>query len=175
MKTKRKAAEPLTFRPLTLYTVQWVEQLVAQEFGSPRVVSRGVLRQVRDLPGMLAVRDARQVGLVQYHIADGDFEIVTLIARERRTGIGRALLAATEPIARAAGCSRMWLVTTNNNEEGLAFYRAIGWRQVAIHTGAVDMARVLKPEIPTTDTAGRPIRDEIEFERLLQATAPNSA
>ena len=172
MKTKRRAAAPLTFRPLTLYTVQWVEQLVAQQFGSPRVVSRGVLRQVRDLPGLLAVRDARQVGLVQYHIAhskigEADFEIVTLIARERRTGIGRALLAATEPIARAAGCSRMWLVTTNNNEEGLAFYRASGCRQVAIHTGAVDMARVLKPEIPTTDTAGRPIRDEIEFERLL--------
>jgi GNAT superfamily N-acetyltransferase len=170
--TKSNRDAGLTFSPLTLYTIQWVERLVAKHFGSPRVVSRGQLHQVRDLPGLIAVREGKQVGLAQYHIAhskneEADFEIVTLIAEERRTGVGRALLAATEPIARAAGCCRMWLVTTNNNEDGLAFYRAIGWRQVAIRTGAVDIARVLKPEIPTTDTAGRPIRDEIEFERLL--------
>ncbi len=157
----------LTFRPLTLYTVHWVERLVAEHFGSPRVVSRGVLHQVRDLPGLIAVRAGKQVGLVQYHLADADFEIVTLITQESRTGIGRALLAATEPIARAAGCSRMWLVTTNNNEDGLAFYRALGWHQRAVHLGAVDRARALKPEIPATDELGRPIRDEIEFERRL--------
>ena len=173
----------LTFRPLTLYTVQWVERLVTEHFGSPRVVARGVLHQVRDLPGLIAVRAGKQVGLMQYHIAyyeleeaelekaefeHADLEIVTLIARSRRTGVGRGLLAAAEPIARAAGCRRMWLVTTNNNEGGLALYRALGWRQRAVHLGAVDRARVLKPEIPAADERGRPISDEIEFELMLR-------
>jgi hypothetical protein len=58
-------------------------------------------------------------------------------------------------------------VTTNNNEDGLAFYRALGWHQRAVYGGAVDYARGLKPEIPATDELGRPIRDEIEFERRL--------
>ncbi len=109
MKTRRSPAAGLTFRPLTLYTAQWVERLVTEHFGSPRVVSRGVLHQVRELPGLIALREGKQVGLVQYHIAEHDFEIVTLVAQERRTGIGRALLTAAEPIARAAGCNRMWL------------------------------------------------------------------
>jgi len=163
----------LTFRPLTLYTVRWVERLVAEHFGSPRVVSRGVLHQVRDLPGLIAVRAGEQVGLVQYHITHAELEIVTLIARSRRTGVGRALLAAAEPIARAAGCKRMWLVTTNNNEDGLAFYRTVGWHQRAVHLGAVDRARDLKPEIPAADELGRPISDEIEFERLLEYRGPS--
>ena len=172
MTTKGNRDAGLTFSPLTLYTIQWVERLVAKHFGSPRVVSRGQLHQVRDLPGLIAVREGKQVGLAQYHIAhskneEADFEIVTLIAEERRTGVGRALLAATEPIARAAGCTRMWLVTTNNNEDGLAFYRALGWHQAGVHVGAVDRARLLKPEIPAADEQGRPIGDEVEFERLL--------
>jgi hypothetical protein len=61
----------------------------------------------------------------------------------------------------------MWLVTTNNNADAIAFYQALGWQQVAVHAGAVDRARHLKPEIPALDERGRPIRDEIEFERLL--------
>lgn len=33
--------------------------------------------------------------------------------------------------------------------------------------GAIEQARRLKPEIPRTGHAGIPIRDEIEFERLI--------
>ena len=61
----------------------------------------------------------------------------------------------------------MWLVTTNNNEDGLVFYRALGWHQRTVYVGAVDRARDLKPEIPAVDELGRPISDEVEFERIL--------
>jgi hypothetical protein len=37
-------------------------------------------------------------------------------------------------------------------------------RLVAIHRNALQESRKLKPEIPLTGVAGRPIDDEIEFE-----------
>jgi hypothetical protein len=51
--------------------------------------------------------------------------------------------------------------------EAIDFYRAVGWRQVAIHRGAAREARKLKPEIPEFDDRGVPIEDEIEFEYSL--------
>ena len=77
-------------------------------------------------------------------------------------------MAAAELAARDAGCARLWLITTNDNEDALAFYRARGFTVTAIHRGAVDAARVLKPSIPLTDPRGVPIRDEIELARDLR-------
>jgi len=67
-------------------------------------------------------------------------------------------------VARARGCRRLWLVTTQDNRSALAFYRSVGWRQVAVHRGAVREARRLKPEIPERGEGGVPIEDEVELE-----------
>jgi GNAT superfamily N-acetyltransferase len=101
-------------------------------------------------------------------VVEGLFEVVVLVADPPRQGVGRLLLRAAEQIARSHGCERCWLVTTNDNQAGLSFYRAIGWRQVAVHRGAVREARRLKPEIPEFAADGTPIEDEIEFELLLR-------
>jgi hypothetical protein len=68
---------------------------------------------------------------------------------------------------RAQGCRRLWLITTNDDRPARAFYQAFGWRQCAIHRGAITAARRLKPQIPPTGHAGIPIEHEIEFERLI--------
>lgn len=148
----------------------WVESLLSEHFGSARLVSRGVLHDEPSLPGLVAERDGVPVGLVLYRIEPHECEVVVLIASVRREGIGRALLGAMEPIARRAGCKRLWLVTTNDNRSGLAFYRAVGWRQIAVHRGAIREARRLKPEIPEFGEDGTPIEDEIEFELNLEDT-----
>ena len=94
---------------------------------------------------------------------------MALIAAVRRRGIGRALLGAVATLARPRGCRRLWLVTTNNNHDALAFYPALGWRRVAVHRGAVHVSRRLKPEIPAVDVHGTPIEDEVEFDLVLAA------
>jgi ribosomal protein S18 acetylase RimI-like enzyme len=142
----------------------WAEKLVASYFGSAKVVSRGLLHDTRLLPGLVAVRGKERVGLLLYRIVQGQCEVVVLISALPRQGIGRALLEAVQPIAADAGCTRLWLITTNNNHDAQAFYQAVGWRQSAIHYGAVREARILKPEIPEFDENGEPITDEIEFE-----------
>lgn len=145
----------------------WVRTVVSEHFSSARVVSRGVLHEVASLPGLVAERAGSRVGLLQYSVDADQCEVVVLIAAARRQGVGRALLDAIQPVALAAGCRRLWLVTTNNNRPGLAFYQAAGWRQVAVHRGAVRAARRLKPEIAEMDAEGTPIEDEIEFELTL--------
>ena len=69
----------------------------------------------------------------------------------------------------AAGCRRLWLITTNDNLAALRFYQRRGFELVAVHRRAVAAARRLKPEIPLVGAHGIPIRDEIELEMALQA------
>jgi hypothetical protein len=61
----------------------------------------------------------------------------------------------------------VWLVTTNDNLDALRFYQRRGLRLVAVHAGAVDEARRLKPEIARVGEYGIPIRDEIELELVF--------
>jgi GNAT superfamily N-acetyltransferase len=154
-------------RELAIDDRPWAEHLVSGRFASSRLVSRGVLHDSRSLPGLIAESNGMPVGLLQYHVAGEECEVVVLIAVHSRRGVGRFLLRAAEPIARSHGCRRLWLITTNDNRAALSFYRAIGWRQVAVHRGAMRASRRLKPEIPELAADGTPIEDEIEFELLL--------
>ena len=126
-----------------------------------------------DLPGLLAEEDGTPVGLLLYHMGARGFEVVVLLSLQERAGVATHLLGHAEHIARGAGCHRIWLVTTNDNLSAIAFYRARGWRQVAIRRGAVAEARRLKPEIPEFGTNGLPKEDEIEFELALGDPPPN--
>lgn len=144
----------------------WIVPALRSAWGSTVVVSRGRSHDARLLPGLVAERQGRPAGLLSYRIAEGEMEIVTLQAVERRVGVGRALVDVAREIARAAGCGRVWAVTTNDNLGAIAFYRHIGWRLSAIHREAVLSAREIKAEIPAIGENGIPIEDEWEFEIL---------
>jgi hypothetical protein len=51
--------------------------------------------------------------------------------------------------------------------DAIAFYERRGLRRVAIHAGAVDEARRIKPSIPLIGEHGLEIHDELEFELAL--------
>ena len=70
--------------------------------------------------------------------------------------------------ARAVGCRRVWLVTTNNNIAAIAFYQRLGMDLWALHRHALRVSRELKPTIPERDAAGVRIDHELEFELLLE-------
>ena len=120
-----------------------------------------------ELPGVVALDTEEPVGLLTYEVRGQTCEIVTVDAVRRREGIGKALMDAAVDAVREAGCRRLELITTNDNEDAQAFYRACGFALVAIHEGAVDRSRAIKPGIPLTDDRGVPIRDELEFVRDL--------
>ncbi len=93
-------------------------------------------------------------------------EILTLHASRQWRGIGSALVEAVERLAAQRGCTRLWVITTNDNVDALRFYQRRGFRLAALHPGAVDGSRArLKPEIPTVGDHGIPLRDEVELEK----------
>ena len=146
----------------------WVRDAVAAEWGTPTVVSRGHLHAADELPGFVALRERATVGVLTYRVEDRQLEVVTLQAFVRRIGVGSALMAAAKQAARRDGCTRLWLVTTNDNTPAQAFYRAVGLRLAGVHSGAVRLSRMLKPEIPVLGLNGVPIEDEMEYEVVSQ-------
>lgn len=142
----------------------WSNALLSEYFDSPRVVTRGRLHDASVLPGLVATEHGTPVGLLHYQVDGSECEVVAFIVERPRQGIGTVLLDQVVSIARASGCSRLWLVTTNDNTASQSFYRALGWRLVAVHKGAIASSRVLKPEIPLLGLGGVAIEDELEFD-----------
>lgn len=152
----------------------WSNALLCEHFDSTRVVSLGRLHDAAALPSLVAVEDGIPVGSLHYSLDGGQCEVVTLVVERPRMGIGTALLGSLVELAKSSACSRLWLVTTNDNHAAQAFYRAVGWRCVAVHAGAIARSRMLKPEIPALGIDGIPLEDEIEFDldigRIIERT-----
>jgi GNAT superfamily N-acetyltransferase len=155
-------------RPLADTDRDWAAAFVVERWGSPRVAAHGVLFRPAELDGFIAELVGEPAGLATYAI-DGDAcELVTLDASREGAGVGTALVEAVADAARAAGCGRLVVTTTNDNEHAQAWYARRGFALVAVHADAVDRSRAeLKPEIPLADDRGVPIRDELAYERPL--------
>jgi len=154
-------------RPLALEDGPWLARWMVDRWGGERVVVHGMVYRPAQLPGFVALRGAGRVGLVTYHIEGAGCEIVTLDSLRERQGIGSVLIKAVKGVAREAACERLWLITTNDNLHAIGFYQRRGFRLAAIHPGAVDEARRVKPQIPEIGMDGIPLRDEIELEMTL--------
>jgi GNAT superfamily N-acetyltransferase len=147
----------------------WLESLKHELFHGEVIVSRGVVHRPLELPGFVAYVDGEPVGAAIHDIRGPACELVSIDALRRWQGIGTALLAAVEETARAAGCTRLWLITTNDNTDALRFYQRRGFVLVAVHRNEIERSRMVKPAIPELGHHGIPLRDEIELEKPLGA------
>jgi GNAT superfamily N-acetyltransferase len=151
-------------RPLRVRSIEdadrpAVRALVAELWGSPLAVAHGTVFEPAELPGFLAERDGRPVGLLTYGVRGEALEVVSINAFPPHRGTGTALLDAAARAARDAHrCRRVVLTTTNDNVDALRFYQRRGFRVVALRAGAVDAARAVKPEIPAEGAHGIPLR-----------------
>jgi ribosomal protein S18 acetylase RimI-like enzyme len=158
-----------TARPYGPGDRRWAEGLLAEHMGSSRVARLGEVIEAANLPGLIAEREGERLGLLTW-IVDGDqLEVLSLHCRVENVGAGGALLQAATELAAARGCRRLWLLTTNDNLRALGFYQRRGLRLCALHAGAVDRDRALKPEIPEVNPDnGIPVRDLLELELPLR-------
>ncbi len=154
-------------QPLKPEDAAWVTPWLTQRWAAPRVVARGRIHQADRLPGFVAADDSGPIGLATYHLDGDQCELVTLDSLAEQRGVGTALVAAVKNAARAAGCRRLWLITTNDNTHAMRFYQKRGFVLAALHRNALDTSRRLKPEIPLVGIDGIPLRDELEFEMIL--------
>jgi len=145
----------------------WVLKII-QNWGADFVVTRGRKVYAAQLPGFVAENTAgEKIGLVTYELVGDQCEIVTLDAFAQFEGIGTELTECVRTAARAFGCKRLWLITTNDNLDAIRFYHRRGFTIAAIHVNAIAHSRELKPSIPKIGSYGIRLRDEIEFEMSL--------
>jgi ribosomal protein S18 acetylase RimI-like enzyme len=165
----------LQIRSVTASERELVRSTIIERWGDETVVGHGEVMRPHEHAGFVAVQAERWVGLATYRIVGDGCEVVSIDAFDEGRGVGSALLLAVVDAARAAGCARVWLTTTNDNIRALGFYRHRGFRVVRIHERAVDESRLrFKPSIPLVNADnGLPIRDEIELERTIEAPAPS--
>jgi ribosomal protein S18 acetylase RimI-like enzyme len=115
----------------------------------------------------VATDGGRPVGLLTYDVAQGECEVVAILSTERGLGVGRALMDAVHDRAVAAGCRRLWLVTTNNNARAFRFYQRWGMDLCAFYRHGARLSREAKPSLPRLGADGIPLEHELEFELKL--------
>jgi ribosomal protein S18 acetylase RimI-like enzyme len=145
----------------------WAAGLLRERWGDVLIVTRGRIHDASTLPGFIALKAGKPAGLATYNVEGGHCEMVSLDSLNEGIGIGGALIEAVKDEARSQGCGRVWLISTNDNQRAVRFYRKRGFRLAAIHRNALEETRRLKPGLPLTGIDGIPLRDEIEMEILL--------
>jgi len=141
-----------------------VNKILKDEWHCPPSVSRGKVIDTTSLPGFISLSGNTINGLITYNIENAECEIVTLNSFAENKGIATALINAVTVIAKENKCSRIWLITTNDNTDAIRFYQKKGFDLVALHINAIEIARKIKPSIPMIGMNNIPIKHELEFE-----------
>lgn len=156
-------------RALSPGDVSAAERLLDAELGGRRQARLGEVLDVLALDGYAAWDGDRLVGIATCAHGGDRTELAALAvtADRQRRGIGGRLVDVVASAARRRGAGELWLVTTNDNLDALRLYQRHGFRLSALHAGAVDRARELKPTIPLLGRDGIPIHDELVLVLLL--------
>lgn len=156
-----------TIRSLTPDDLPRLRRFWREHWGDEFVVAHGVVYRPDGLAGFVAEESEEWIGLVTFTFMDDECEIVSLDSLSEGRGLGTGLIEKVIEAARAAGCRRVFLITTNDNLRALAFYQKRGFELAALYRGALNESRKLKPGIPLTGMNDIPLRDEIELELHL--------
>jgi ribosomal protein S18 acetylase RimI-like enzyme/predicted kinase len=146
---------------------EWVRNLIIKHWGSTKIVSKGKVTIVNSASGFVVSLNSEPVGLITYLIENDDIEIITLNSEKEGIGIGTALINAVINTATKQKCKRVWVITTNDNLPAINFYKKRGFSLKTIYKNAIEESRKIKPEIPILGIGGIPIKDELEFEMML--------
>lgn len=120
------------------------------------------------LDGFIALRNNEIIGLITYMVEANECEICSLNSFIENKGIGTALINKVKEYAKKNSCSRIKLITTNDNIRGLEFYQKRGFTFSNLFKNSIEeYSRKLKPQIPLYADNGLPIRDEIELEMII--------
>ena len=157
----------MNIRRLTPDDLPRLRQFWKENWGDEFVVAHGIIYHPDVVDGFIAFDGAEWMGEITYAISGNDCEIVSLDSLHVGQGIGTKLIQVVVDEARKQDCKRIFVITTNDNLNALGFYQKRGFELVAVHRGAVNESRRLKPDIPLKGMNNIPLRDEIELEMML--------
>ena len=157
----------ISVRQLTIDDLPRIRAIWKENWGDEFVVAHGVIYYPDSLDGFVALDDDKWVGEITYTFSGNECEIVSLDSARQGMGVGTMLIHKVIEEAREKDCGRIFLITTNDNLNALGFYQKRGFELVAVHRGAINDSRKIKPGIPLIGANNIPLRDEIELEMLL--------
>jgi ribosomal protein S18 acetylase RimI-like enzyme len=161
-------------RRLTVDDLPRLRQFWVEHWGSEEMVSRGRIYIPEQLEGFVVEDSIKWIGLLTFFIEDNECEVTSFDSLCEGQGIGTMLLSKVIEEARERNCRRIFLITTNDNLNALGFYQKRGFELVAVHRGAVNESRKIKPSIPFIGKNNIPLRDEIELEMSLRGRQPEA-
>jgi ribosomal protein S18 acetylase RimI-like enzyme len=157
----------ISVRQLTVDDLPRLRAIWKENWGDEFVVAHGVIYYPDSLDGFVALDDDKWVGEITYTFSGNECEIVSLDSARQGMGVGTMLIHKVIEQAREKDCGRIFLITTNDNLNALGFYQKRGFELVAVHRGAINDSRKIKPGIPLIGANNIPLRDEIELEMIL--------
>jgi GNAT superfamily N-acetyltransferase len=158
----------LFLRRLSPNDLPRLRQFWIDHWGSEEMITRGNIYRPEQLEGFVVEDGNEWIGLLTFFIKDKESEVTSLDSLREGQGIGSLLIDKAIEEARARGCKRLFLITTNDNLHALGFYQKRDFEMVAVYRGAVNESRKRKPSIPLVGMNGIPLRDEIELEISLK-------
>ena len=144
-----------------------VNEFILKQWYSMVMVVHGESISLENADGWFASEDEIIIGLITYRIVNSEMEILSLDSLREKNGIGTALINKVIEVAKNKDCTRIKLITTNDNLSALRFYQKRGFEMARLYRNAVEESRIVKPQIPLTGEDGIPIRHEIELEMYL--------
>jgi ribosomal protein S18 acetylase RimI-like enzyme len=156
-----------TIRPKQDSDEEALSTLMLKTWHTVEIITRGKLYPVIELEGLVATQDNELIGFVLYRYENSECEVVVLQSLEEGQGIGTKLMLEVISIAKDKGCTRVWLITTNDNIHAMHFYQRLGFSFSALYRNAMEISRQMKPQIPLLGHDGIPLKHEIEFEFII--------
>ncbi len=141
-----------------------VDAYVRHLWSGPMLVSLGSAYDSHLLPGFVAIGEGALLGFALYRMEGDACEVSALLSLIQGEGVGTKLLDRVKQEAAEKGCTRLWLVTTNDNTSAIRFYQSYGFSIKVIHTNAMDRVRQMKKGLPMIGENGIPLAHELEFD-----------
>ncbi len=145
----------------------FIAKTMKEYWGGEPLVIRGKNYFPSKLNGFIAQDGEKLIGFIFYELQGSDCEIIVFEVFDKFQGIGTQLLDCVKDKARKKQCTRLHLMTNNDNLDALRFYQRRGFTICGIHLNTVAAARKMKPAIPEVGEYGIPLRDEIDLEFFL--------
>lgn len=146
---------------------QQINDFISSHWFSTDIVVRGEIVDMTIIDGFVMYDNENIIGLVTYRIKDNECEIMSLDSLREKQGIGTALVNKVIEVATKIKCTKVKLITTNDNINALRFYQKRGFDMIHLYHNALDVSRKLKSSIPMFGDFNIPLKHEIEFEMNL--------
>lgn len=158
----------MEFRGVSTNDRDALSKFIEKRWGCDYLVSKMKIYTANDLDAFICEEDSRIIACATYYIEGGECEVVSLDSLKPGEGLGRQLMSMVEESARKSGCTRIWLMTTNDNTHALRLFQRLGYRICEVLLDEVKRYRQIKPCIPAIGNDGIPIMDIFELEKQLR-------